>query len=297
MKRNFKKNKGITLIALIITIIILLILVGVSINLAIKGDLFGSTRKAVKGTNAKVEEEQTRVDELMNELDTIEQETGNNTIENPNPGGDTTDKKMYTVRFCNNYGTLLQEVNVEEGGTAKYSLEKPTKELPPLPEPGGPYIFYWWATEKSGSEKADLTNITSNMEVYAYYMDHHRVGFNSTTITTNDGEEIVINDPEYLSFPDYTSYAQRAFEEALDTNQSLTDFFNSSENIDSFNILYCTAFKINIDNALQTNTTFTITFPADKNFKVFQCMDVENIEDRWVELNDDKCVRGSTRKY
>lgn len=44
--------------SLIITIIILLILVGVSINLAIKGDLFGSTQKAVSGTNAKVEEEQ-----------------------------------------------------------------------------------------------------------------------------------------------------------------------------------------------------------------------------------------------
>ena len=69
-----RKNKGITIIALIITIIILLILVGVSINLAIKGDLFGSAEKAVNGTNAKVEEEQTRVDELMGELDEIEKE-------------------------------------------------------------------------------------------------------------------------------------------------------------------------------------------------------------------------------
>ena len=64
-----KKNKGITLIALIITIIILLILVGVSVNLLIKGDLFGSAEKAVNGTNAKVEEQQTRVDELMGKLD------------------------------------------------------------------------------------------------------------------------------------------------------------------------------------------------------------------------------------
>ena len=69
-----KKNKGITLIALIITIIILLILVGVSINLAIKGDLFGSAEKAVNGTNAKVEEQQTAVDELMGELDEVEKE-------------------------------------------------------------------------------------------------------------------------------------------------------------------------------------------------------------------------------
>ena len=67
-----RKNRGITLIALIITIILLLILVGVSINLAIKGDLFGSAEKAVNGTNAKVEEEQTRVDELMGELERVE---------------------------------------------------------------------------------------------------------------------------------------------------------------------------------------------------------------------------------
>ena len=67
-----KKNKGITLIALIITIIILLILVGVSINLAIKGDLFGSAEKAVSGTNDKVAQEQTRVDELMGELERVE---------------------------------------------------------------------------------------------------------------------------------------------------------------------------------------------------------------------------------
>lgn len=69
---KMRKNRGITLIALIITIIILLILVGVSINLAIKGDLFGSAEKAVSGTNDKVAQEQTRVDELMGELERVE---------------------------------------------------------------------------------------------------------------------------------------------------------------------------------------------------------------------------------
>ncbi len=69
-----ERNKGVTLIALIITIIILLILVGVSINLAIKGDLFGSAEKAVSGTNDKTAQEQTRVDELMGELDKVEEQ-------------------------------------------------------------------------------------------------------------------------------------------------------------------------------------------------------------------------------
>lgn len=72
MEKKLKQNKGITLVALIITIIILLILVGVSINLAIKGDLFGSAEKAVSGTNDKVAQEQTRVDELMGELEKVE---------------------------------------------------------------------------------------------------------------------------------------------------------------------------------------------------------------------------------
>lgn len=67
-----RKNNGITLIALIITVILLLILVGVSVNLLIKGDLFGSAEKAVSGTNAKVEEQQSRVDDLMEELSQAE---------------------------------------------------------------------------------------------------------------------------------------------------------------------------------------------------------------------------------
>ena len=72
-KTNFNE-KGITIIALIITIILLLILVGVSINLVIKGNLFGSAEKAVEGTNDKTAQEQTRVDELMGELDKVEKQ-------------------------------------------------------------------------------------------------------------------------------------------------------------------------------------------------------------------------------
>ena len=69
-----KKNRGITLIALIITVILLLILVGVSVNIIIKGNLFSNAQKAVDGTNAKVNEQQTIMDELMNEWDEIEKD-------------------------------------------------------------------------------------------------------------------------------------------------------------------------------------------------------------------------------
>ena len=69
-RESYYLEAGITLIALIITIILMLILVGVSISLVIKGDLFSSAEKAVDGTNAKVEQEQSRVDELMQRLNT-----------------------------------------------------------------------------------------------------------------------------------------------------------------------------------------------------------------------------------
>ena len=88
------KKQGITLIALIITIIILLILVGVSVNLAIKGDLFESAEKAVKGTNAKVEEQQSAVDELMKELENV-QKPG----ETEQPGGEEEETLIHNWKY------------------------------------------------------------------------------------------------------------------------------------------------------------------------------------------------------
>ena len=59
MDRNkSKKNNGITLIALIITIIVMLILVAVTINMAINGGLFENAGKAVKETQNAINREQ-----------------------------------------------------------------------------------------------------------------------------------------------------------------------------------------------------------------------------------------------
>ena len=66
-----KNTKGITLIALIITIIILLILTGVTMNIAVNGGLFNNAQRAVDDTNAKVSNTQDRVDELSGILDDV----------------------------------------------------------------------------------------------------------------------------------------------------------------------------------------------------------------------------------
>lgn len=52
-KEKFKNSKGITLIALIITIIVMLVLVGVTVTTAINGNLFDKTKYASKETKIK----------------------------------------------------------------------------------------------------------------------------------------------------------------------------------------------------------------------------------------------------
>ena len=104
-----KKNRGITLIALIITVILLLILVGVSINLVLKGNLFESAQKAVDGTNSKVNEQQIIIDELMNEWDEIEKDACSHKWKEGEillqPTCTTAGKKQ---KVCENCGKLLE---------------------------------------------------------------------------------------------------------------------------------------------------------------------------------------------
>lgn len=52
-----KNQKGITLVALIITIIVMLILVAVSITIALNGGLFDTTKKAAGDTKNAINEE------------------------------------------------------------------------------------------------------------------------------------------------------------------------------------------------------------------------------------------------
>ncbi len=54
-----RSQKGITLIALVITIIVMLILVAVTITMAVNGGLFNYARSAGQQTNGAVTNEQT----------------------------------------------------------------------------------------------------------------------------------------------------------------------------------------------------------------------------------------------
>ena len=65
-----KPKHGITLIALVVTIIVLLILAGVAINITVnQGDLFGKANNAVEQWNNKVTEEEGKINQLLNVLE------------------------------------------------------------------------------------------------------------------------------------------------------------------------------------------------------------------------------------
>ena len=78
MKKFVKEQKGITLIALIITIIVMLILVAVTINVALNGGLFGKANKSAKDTEMQSVYEQTVAAMVIDENGDFKvNETGN----------------------------------------------------------------------------------------------------------------------------------------------------------------------------------------------------------------------------
>ena len=92
IKKNYLKEKGITLIALVITIAVLLILAGVSIS-ALFGDsgIIDRAKEAQNETNQATERDKKEIKELSNWLDSkINKTTGRNTTEENTAGGNTT---------------------------------------------------------------------------------------------------------------------------------------------------------------------------------------------------------------
>jgi hypothetical protein len=113
-----KKEEGITLIALIITIIVMLILVAVTINLATGGGLFDTTKKAAKDTTIQAEKE--RLTDIIVPL--IDVKTGTvdlGKLREKLPSGwnydapakKVTDDKQNIVGYLDEYGNISDKNN------------------------------------------------------------------------------------------------------------------------------------------------------------------------------------------
>ena len=87
-KKQIRKQKGITLVALVITVVVMLILAGVAIAAVVDGDgLFSKTRQATETYENATRDEGDTIQSMINQIDEYLGEknppTGGETIENP----------------------------------------------------------------------------------------------------------------------------------------------------------------------------------------------------------------------
>ena len=99
-----KTKNGITLIALIITIIVMLILVGVTVTVAINGGLFQKTKEAAKGTTIEKTKEQIIADIAVKMAD--------------KSGANITENELKEI-VAPKYGTLIENDTVLELNTGE----------------------------------------------------------------------------------------------------------------------------------------------------------------------------------
>ena len=113
MKEKLKKNRGITLIALIITIIVMLILVGVTVTVAINGGLFKSAKEGAEGTTiARVKEQ------MMGDITTkIAEKLGDN----------ITESELETI--AQKYGTIIEKDGIKYLKLTDGGYEVPLSEI------------------------------------------------------------------------------------------------------------------------------------------------------------------------
>lgn len=141
MKVNFKREKGITLVALVITIVILLILAGISIAALTQTGLFEKANKAEQKSKEKQEEENVTLETYENEMGKYLEGNSNTEIKLADKVNDGTIKignyikyipdivtnddksytdlisnlKTYSGSTSNTTSTLIQEINKDTG--------------------------------------------------------------------------------------------------------------------------------------------------------------------------------------
>ena len=128
--KNIKDERGITLIALVVTIVVLLILAGVTIDAVFsENGIINKAKEAANAMNNAVANDQAELNDLLEELNEIMNSEWNNNIEIPDPEPelptnieDVTDIQDETVQVEDEYGNKVTipkgfEVVEEEGTT------------------------------------------------------------------------------------------------------------------------------------------------------------------------------------
>ena len=146
---NLKTNKGITLIALVITIIVMLILVAVTISMAVNGGLFEYASNAGTQTNAAVDAEQVLANGRV-KIDGIWYDSINSYIKkqpSANQGNDSNGVVDYAKYFTY---TIHDSTKVASNAQTKTTLTR-TATITGIKEEYSPkqkYYDYWYGEKE-----------------------------------------------------------------------------------------------------------------------------------------------------
>ena len=110
--RNIKEKRGITLIALAVTIIVILILAGVTIDAVFSDDgIINKAKEAANAMNNAVANDQAELNDLLEELNEIMNSEWDSNIEIPDPEppklDDTTGMQDETIKVEDEYGNKV----------------------------------------------------------------------------------------------------------------------------------------------------------------------------------------------
>ena len=158
-----KKTKGITLIALIVTIVIMLILAGVTINMLLGEDGIISTAQEAQNTwEGAILNEQQEIQNLANELNSIINENGGT--------GNLTPEIRKVVATVVSSTEISVKVTTEksEGLNIRYSIKKPAEAnfTEKTTQTEKTYTFSGLEDKQSYVIKIEL--LSTETEVYRY---------------------------------------------------------------------------------------------------------------------------------
>ncbi len=120
MKNNLKENKGITLVALIITIIVLLILAVVTISAVNEGSLFAHANNAATEYSEAADKENTMISNYLSEL--AKHDRASATPEEPSAPEDPQTPASPSTPQVNSYG-FYEDVVYTDGTTFYHLIE------------------------------------------------------------------------------------------------------------------------------------------------------------------------------
>ena len=184
-----RKQKSITLIALVVTIIVLLILAAVSIT-ALTDDEKGvvtKAKQAAQQTEDAATEEDEEIEEILDYADSEWENTSTSTSTSTNTNTTTnTTTTTYTVTFSykNSSGNATTKtVSVASGGSVT-SSQFPSVST--YTANNYTYTFSKWINS-SNSEVTSLSNVTSNQTITAVYTSEYICFVAGTKVLTEDG--------------------------------------------------------------------------------------------------------------